>query len=185
MQINVEIQSELLNDNREVGLASERRTLPQYTWLGLEPSWKIFNRRKKLKRLTLNDDCPHFFHDSHDDCALRTSLDDRNLANARVLPAARGAAHLSHVSPFEPAKPCDQHAYPTNKPKRGEAQSDVTLVMNVARTHTDSRKTEHRFPRHTPAGRRKATEACRCRFSIVPFTSGIVTHSSVVASGTA
>jgi hypothetical protein len=62
--------------------------------------------------------------------------------------AARGAAHLGQVSPFELAKPCDQHAYPTNKPKRVEAQDDVTLVMNVAHTHTDSCKTERRFPRH-------------------------------------
>jgi hypothetical protein len=93
--------------------------------------------------------------------------------------------HIGHVSPFEPAKPCDQHAYPTKRPKRVEAQGDVTLVMNVARTHRDSRKTERRFPRHTPAGRRKTTEACRCRFGIVPFTSGIVTRNSVVAPGTA
>jgi hypothetical protein len=65
--------------------------------------------------------------------------------------AARGAAHLGQVSPSNSqnhAKPRNQHAYATNKPKRVEVQGDVTRAMNVAHTHIyDSRKTECRFPR--------------------------------------
>jgi hypothetical protein len=52
--------------------------------------------------------------------------------------AARGAAHLGQVSPSNAqnhAKPRNQHAYATNKPKRVEVQGDVTRAMNVAHTH--------------------------------------------------
>jgi hypothetical protein len=41
MQINVEIQSELLNDDREVGSANERRTLPHRDVTGTRKSGRF------------------------------------------------------------------------------------------------------------------------------------------------